>query len=104
MRKGLRLLQQQGLTIEEVDTLTGAAIGWPKTGTFRLGDMVGVDVMAHVAKNFSAQAEKIKDERAGLGLAPFIDKMLENKWLGDKAKQGFYKKEGKDAEGRDPPQ
>jgi 3-hydroxyacyl-CoA dehydrogenase len=101
MSNAIRLMQQQGLSIEEVDTLTGAAIGWPKTGTFRLGDMVGVDVMAHVAKNFSAQAEKIKDERADLGLAPFIDKMLENKWLGDKAKQGFYKKEGKDAEGRD---
>ena len=101
MSNAIRLMQQQGLSIEEVDTLTGAAIGWPKTGTFRLGDMVGVDVMAHVAKNFSAQAEKIKDERADVGLAPFIDRMLENKWLGDKTKQGFYKKEGKDAEGRD---
>src|SRR5437868_2552299 len=101
MSNAIRLMQQQGLTIEEVDTLTGAAIGWPKTGTFRLGDMVGVDVMAHVAKNFSAQAEKIKDERADVGLAPFIDKMLEKKWLGDKTNQGFYKKEGKDAEGRD---
>jgi 3-hydroxyacyl-CoA dehydrogenase len=101
MSNAIRLMQQQGLSIEEVDTLTGAAIGWPKTGTFRLGDMVGVDVMAHVAKNFSSQAEKINDERADVGLAPFIDKMLENKWLGDKAKQGFYKKEGKDAEGRD---
>ena len=101
MSNAIRLMQEQGLSIEEVDTLTGAAIGWPKTGTFRLGDMVGVDVMAHVAKNFAAQAEKIKDERAEVALAPFIDKMLENKWLGDKAKQGFYKKEGKDAEGRD---
>ncbi len=101
MSNAIRLMQQQGLSIEEVDTLTGAAIGWPKTGTFRLGDMVGVDVMAHVAKNFSAQAERIKDERADVALAPFIDKMLERKWLGDKTKQGFYKKEGRDAEGRD---
>ncbi len=101
MGNAIRLMQQQRLTIEEVDTLTGPPLGWPKTGTFRLGDMVGVDVMAHVAKNFSAQAEKIEDERADVGLAPFIDRMLENKWLGDKAKQGFYKKEGKDAEGRD---
>ena len=101
MSNAIRLMQEQGLTIEEVDTLTGAAIGWPKTGTFRLGDMVGVDVLAHVAKNFSAQAEKIEDERADVGLAPFIDRMLEKKWLGDKTKQGFYKKEGKDAEGRD---
>ncbi|HEX3967035.1 MAG TPA: 3-hydroxyacyl-CoA dehydrogenase NAD-binding domain-containing protein, partial [Edaphobacter sp.] len=101
MSNAIRLMQEQGLTIEEVDTLTGPPLGWPKTGTFRLGDMVGVDVMAHVAKNFSAQAARIKDERADVGLAPFIDRMLENKWLGDKAKQGFYKKEGKDAEGRD---
>jgi 3-hydroxyacyl-CoA dehydrogenase len=101
MSNAIRLMQQQGLSIEEVDTLTGAAIGWPKTGTFRLGDMVGVDVMAHVAKNFSAQAEKIKDERAEVTLAPFIAKMLENKWLGDKTQQGFYRKEGKDTEGRD---
>jgi 3-hydroxyacyl-CoA dehydrogenase len=101
MGNAIRLMQEQGLTIEEVDTLTGAALGWPKTGTFRLGDMVGVDVLAHVATNFTAQAERIKDERAEVTLAPFIGKMLERKWLGDKTQQGFYKKEGKDAEGRD---
>jgi 3-hydroxyacyl-CoA dehydrogenase len=101
MSNAIRLMQEQGLSIEEVDTLTGAAIGWPKTGTFRLGDMVGVDVMAFVAKNFAAQAARINDERGDVGLAPFIDKMLEKKWLGDKTKQGFYKKEGKDTEGRD---
>jgi 3-hydroxyacyl-CoA dehydrogenase len=101
MGNAIRLMQEQGLTIEEVDTLTGSALGWPKTGTFRLGDMVGVDVLAHVATNFSAQASQINDERAEVTLAPFIGKMLERKWLGDKTKQGFYKKEGKDAEGRD---
>ncbi|MDQ2832525.1 MAG: 3-hydroxyacyl-CoA dehydrogenase NAD-binding domain-containing protein [Acidobacteriota bacterium] len=101
MSNAIRLMQQQGLTIEEIDTLTGAALGWPKTGTFRLGDMVGVDVLAHVASNFSAQAARIHDERAEVVLAPFIATMLERKWLGDKTRQGFYKKEGKDAEGRD---
>jgi 3-hydroxyacyl-CoA dehydrogenase len=101
MSNAIHLMQKQGLSIEEVDTLTGAALGWPKTGTFRLGDLVGVDVMAFVAKNFATQAERIKDERADVGLAPFIGTMLERKWLGDKTKQGFYKKEGKDAEGRD---
>src|SRR5271154_1254574 len=101
MSNAIRLMQQQGLSVEEVDMLTGAALGWPKTGTYRLGDMVGVDVMAHVAKNFSAQATRIGDERAEVALAPFIAQMLERKWLGDKTKQGFYKKEGKDAEGRD---
>ena len=101
MGNAIRLMMAQGLTIEEVDALTGSPLGWPKTGTFRLGDLVGVDVLAHVAKNFSAQAGRIDDERQDVGLAPFIEQMLEKKWLGDKAKQGFYKKEGKDQEGRD---
>ena len=101
MANAIRLMQEQGLTIEEVDALTGSALGWPKTGTFRLGDMVGVDVLAHVAANFSEQAGRIGDERAEVTLAPFIGRMLEKRWLGDKTGQGFYKKEGKDAEGRD---
>jgi 3-hydroxyacyl-CoA dehydrogenase len=101
MGNAIRLMMVQGLTIEEVDTLTGAPLGWPKSGTFRLGDMVGVDIMAHVATNFTAQAERIHDERPEVMLAPFITKMLENKWLGDKTGQGFYKKAGKDQEGRD---
>jgi 3-hydroxyacyl-CoA dehydrogenase len=101
MSNAIHLMQAQNLTIEEIDTLTGTPLGWPKTGTFRLGDMVGVDVMAHVAKNFAAQAAKIGDERADIGMAPFVATMIERKWLGDKTKQGFYKKEGKDAEGRD---
>jgi 3-hydroxyacyl-CoA dehydrogenase len=101
MSNSIRLMQAQGLSIEEVDTLTGSALGWPKTGTFRLGDMVGVDVLAHVAMNFSAQTGEINDERAEIALAPFITRMIDNKWLGDKTKQGFYKKAGKDPEGRD---
>ena len=47
---------EQELTIEEIDALTGPAIGWPRTGTFRLADMVGIDVLAHVAANFPAGA------------------------------------------------
>ena len=101
MGNAIRLMMAQHLTIEEVDTLTGSALGWPKSGTFRLGDMVGIDILAHVAKNFSAQAAAISDERAEVTLAPFIEVLLERKWLGDKTKQGFYKKEGKDQEGRD---
>jgi 3-hydroxyacyl-CoA dehydrogenase len=101
MLNAIRLMMTQGLTIEEVDTLTGAALGWPKTGTFRLGDMVGVDVLAHVATNFAAQAERIGDERADVGLPDFVKEMLSRKWLGDKTQQGFYKKAGKDEQGRD---
>jgi 3-hydroxyacyl-CoA dehydrogenase len=101
MGNAIRLMQEQGLTIEEVDALTGAALGWPKTGTFRLGDMVGVDVLAHVARNFEAKAAAIGDERAEVKLPAFIHTMLEKRWFGDKTGQGFYKKEGRDAEGRD---
>jgi len=97
----VRLMQQQGLSIEEVDTLTGSAIGWPKTGTFRLGDMVGIDVLVHVARNFEAKASAIADERSDIKLPAFLDTMLERRWFGDKTGQGFYKREGKDAEGRD---
>ena len=101
MGNAIHLMQKQGLTIEEIDTLTGAPIGWPNSGTFRLGDMVGIDVMAGVAKNFSAQSARIKDERPDIQSAPFIEHLITNKWLGDKTKQGFYKKEGRDADGRD---
>ncbi len=101
MGNAIRLMMAQGLTIEEVDALTGAPLGWPKTGTFRLGDLVGVDVLAHVASNFSKQAAAIGDERQDVALASFIGKMIENKWLGDKTSQGFYKKVGKDEQGRD---
>jgi 3-hydroxyacyl-CoA dehydrogenase len=92
LSNAIRLMQVQGLTIEEVDVLTGSALGWPRTGTFRLGDMVGIDVLAHVAKNFEAKAAQIRDERADVVLAPFIGRMIEKKWLGDKTGQGFYKK------------
>jgi 3-hydroxyacyl-CoA dehydrogenase len=90
MLEAVRLMQEEDLTIEEVDALTGTAIGWPRTGTFRLADMVGIDVLAHVAANFE-----------GSGAMPaFVRTMLERKWLGDKARQGFYKKE-KDSTGKE---
>ena len=97
MLETVRLMQDEDLTIEEVDALTGTAIGWPRTGTFRLADMVGLDVLVHVARNFpmenSGGGERLK-------LPPFVEAMLERRWLGDKTRQGFYKKE-KDPEGND---
>jgi 3-hydroxyacyl-CoA dehydrogenase len=85
MFAALNLMQQQGLTVEEVDALTGTAIGWPRTGTFRLADMVGIDILAHVASNF-------REGSSGGGATAMIQAMVERKWLGDKTKQGFYKK------------
>ena len=85
----IRVMQKMDLTIEQVDALTGSAIGWPKTGTFRLSDLVGIDVLAHVAKNL---AERVRDERVDVTFPAFLDGMLERRWLGDKAGQGFYRK------------
>lgn len=79
------LMLQQGLTIEEADALTGQAIGWPRTGTFRLADMVGIDVLAHVAANFPQGA-------APGGFAEILAAVVQRGWIGDKAGQGFYKK------------
>ncbi len=90
MLNTFRVMRQMGLGIEEVDALTGTAIGWPKTGTFRLADLVGIDVLASVAKNFSAN---VSDERSDVKLPAVLEQMVERKWLGDKTGQGFYKKQ-----------
>ncbi|MFB3916454.1 MAG: 3-hydroxyacyl-CoA dehydrogenase NAD-binding domain-containing protein [Terriglobales bacterium] len=84
----MRLMQQMDLSIEEVDALTGTAIGWPKSATFRTIDMVGLDVLAQVAGNM----QSLRNERSDLALPGFVRHMLERKWLGDKSGGGFYKK------------
>jgi 3-hydroxyacyl-CoA dehydrogenase len=89
MLNTLRTMLDQGLSIEETDALTGAAIGWPKTGTFRLADIVGIDVLVNVARNFAAIS---KDERADRQIPEVLEELFERKWLGDKTGQGFYKK------------
>ena len=85
MFNAANLMLEQGLTIEEVDALTGPAIGWPRTGTFRLADLVGIDILAHVAANFP-------DGVSGGKFAGVLGEMLKCGWLGDKSGQGFYKK------------
>jgi len=85
----MRLMQEMGLSIEEVDALTGQAVGWPKSATFRTIDLVGLDILGHVVGNLISN---VKDERSDLQLPDFFKKMLANKWLGDKTKGGFYKK------------
>jgi 3-hydroxyacyl-CoA dehydrogenase len=98
MMNAVRVMQALDMSIEEVDALTGSILGWPKMGTFRLTDFVGVDVLAHVAQNFF---ERAKDERSDLTLAPFLTEMVKRQWLGDKVGQGFYKKVGDDRLGLD---
>ena len=94
----MRTMVEDGYRIEEVDQITGPAIGRPKMGTFKLGDLVGLDVMAHVSKNLYESLSAGK-ERDIFAPSPFIQQMIKNQWLGLKTKQGFYKKvkgEGKD--------
>ncbi|MEO0526599.1 MAG: 3-hydroxyacyl-CoA dehydrogenase NAD-binding domain-containing protein [Bacteroidota bacterium] len=80
-----------GLTVEEVDKLTGPVIGRPKSATFRTVDVVGLDTLVHVANGIAENCPD--DERHELFQLPdFINTMMENKWLGSKTGQGFYKK------------
>ena len=85
----MRLMQELDLTIEEVDALTGPAVGWPRSATFRTLDLVGLDILGHVVRNMT---ENVRDERNDLKLPDFFRQMLEKKMLGDKTGGGFYKK------------
>src|SRR5437667_3330239 len=85
----MRLMQEMDLSIEDVDALTGQAVGWPKSATFRTIDLVGLDILGHVVSNMT---ENVHDERSELKLPDFFRQMLERKWLGDKTNGGFYKK------------
>ncbi|PKQ46377.1 3-hydroxyacyl-CoA dehydrogenase/enoyl-CoA hydratase family protein [Confluentibacter flavum] len=83
------------LTVEDIDKLTGPVIGRPKSATFRTVDVVGLDTLVHVANGILENCKD--DERLELFKLPdFINTMIENKWLGSKTGQGFYKKEGSD--------
>ena len=92
----MRLMQEMDLSIEDVDALTGTAVGWPKSATFRTIDLVGLDILGHVVGNMTgvgrAPSPAALDERSDLKLPDFYQQMLQRKWLGDKTKGGFYKK------------
>ncbi|WP_235296438.1 3-hydroxyacyl-CoA dehydrogenase/enoyl-CoA hydratase family protein [Portibacter marinus] len=100
MAKGMELTKEMGLTITEVDKLTGPAIGRPKTGSYRLGDLVGLDVMDKVIKGLKENCPDDQDVQQ-VDLPDFFDYLIENKYLGNKTGQGFYKKKGeRDDNGR----
>lgn len=85
------LVDQMGLTVEEVDKYTGPAMGHPKSATFRTADVVGLDTLVNVANGLKQNASH--DEAKGVFELPaFITKMVEHKWLGEKTKKGFYEK------------
>ncbi len=92
------VMQELGLNVDEVDSLTGPILGRPKSATFRTGDIVGLDTLVHVAK---ALPQNIPHDEAKdiFALPDFLEKMISSKWFGDKTGQGFYKKI-KNAEGK----
>ena len=92
------LVKEMDLTVEEVDSLSGPIIGRPKSATFRTCDLVGLDTLIHVANGVHEFCPK-DEMRNQFELPDFIKKMSKNKWLGDKTKQGFYKK-SKDENGK----
>lgn len=87
----LHLVEKLDLSVEEVDKYTGSIMGRPKSATFRTSDIVGLDTMIRVAAGLYATGEN-DEAREQFKLPAFVEKMNENKWLGDKSKQGFYKK------------
>ena len=80
-----------GMTVEEVDKLSGPVIGRPKSATFRTVDVVGLDTLVHTANGVHENCPD-DEKRAVFQLPDFINTMMENKWLGSKTGQGFYKR------------
>lgn len=92
------IIDDMKLTVEEVDRMTGPIMGRPKSATFRTCDLVGLDTLVKVANGVEQHCPN-DEARDRFKVPVFIQKMVENKWFGDKTKQGFYKK-SKNAEGQ----
>jgi 3-hydroxyacyl-CoA dehydrogenase len=88
----MRLMQEMDLSVEDVDALTGQALGWPRSATFRTIDLVGLDILGHVVSNMAESGGQECPPDTSL-LPDFYKQMLDRKWLGDKTKGGFYKKD-----------
>lgn len=90
--RSMQYMVEMGLTIPEVDALSGPAIGHPKTAVFKTSDLVGLDTLDHVAENTYELAAD-DDERDGFVLPDFVKKLIKDGKLGNKTKAGFYTKE-----------
>lgn len=100
MAKIFQLTEELGLAIEEVDKLTGDAIGRPRTGTFALADLVGLDTAEKVIKGIVENCPD-DEQAAAFSMPKYLSFMLENKFLGNKTRKGFYERtKEKDASGR----
>jgi len=91
----LKLMVDEGFTIDEIDFLTGSLIGRPKSATFRTLDIVGIDTYVHVTRNIYQNAPN-DEQRELFQLPSLVEQMVERRWLGDKTGQGFYKRAGKE--------
>ena len=87
----LNIMEKLGLSVDEVEALTGPIIGRPKSATFRTGDVVGIDTLVKVAKGVSENCPD-DEAKATFNIPVWLDKMIANNWLGDKTGQGFFKK------------
>ncbi|HVV82076.1 MAG TPA: 3-hydroxyacyl-CoA dehydrogenase/enoyl-CoA hydratase family protein [Kofleriaceae bacterium] len=101
MVAGIHLMLEKGLAPEDLDALSGAPMGHPKSASFRTADLVGLDTLAHVVDNCHKSLTADED-REVFTLPPYIRTMVERGQLGDKTKGGFYKKAGKDVLTLDP--
>ena len=87
----IRLMGELGMTFEEVDACTGPALGWPKSATFRTGDIVGIDVLLHVVRNIYDNIPG-DESRELYRVPPLIEELARRGWLGEKAGRGFYQR------------
>ncbi|GAB6272812.1 MAG: 3-hydroxyacyl-CoA dehydrogenase/enoyl-CoA hydratase family protein [Smithella sp.] len=94
----IKIMMEKKLKIDEVDAIVGKALGHPGTAVFGTMDLVGLDVGFHVGKNLY-DAVPDDEARDTFKAEPYLEKMIANKWLGNKTKQGYYKKV-KDAKGK----
>ncbi len=93
----IRLMDELGMTFEEVDACTGTFVGWPKSATFRTADIVGIDVLAHVVRNIYENVPN-DESREMYRVPPLIEELLRRGWLGEKSGRGFYQRVKKGAE------
>jgi 3-hydroxyacyl-CoA dehydrogenase len=91
-----QLVDKLGLTIDEVDALTGPLIGRPKSATFRTADVVGIDTLVKVAKGVGENCPA-DEQKAVFEIPAWLNKLVENNWLGDKTGQGFFSKRKSDS-------
>jgi 3-hydroxyacyl-CoA dehydrogenase len=100
MLNAIRLMGELGMTFEEVDACNGPALGWPKTATFRLADLVGIDILLHVVRNIYDNIPN-DESRELYRVPPLIEELARRGWIGDKTGHGFYqrvKKSGGESE------